>query len=164
MLQPANRDADERDYCDQGCSPKKKWGNLQLHRIFCCTEIILHCVSVSNQLQQWTNFCTNFSPKKRGRDNKRLLCRPVEASSVSVVWTLKPTDSRMYTSIWVSYCHRSLDDPVVLHQFLTDESKPTISAAGRIAAKLYSQKPSHLMNRISLLGLCINIVIKFKFL
>ena len=30
---------------------------------FCCTEIILHCVSVSNQLQQWTNFCTNFSPK-----------------------------------------------------------------------------------------------------
>jgi len=33
---------------------------------FCCTEIILHCVSVSNQLQQWTNFCTNFGPKKWG--------------------------------------------------------------------------------------------------
>ena len=29
-----------------------------------CTEIILHCVSVSNQLQQWTNFCTNFTLKK----------------------------------------------------------------------------------------------------
>jgi len=30
--------------------------NLGLHT--CCTEIILHCVSVSNQLQQWTNnFC-----------------------------------------------------------------------------------------------------------
>jgi len=28
--------------------------------------MILHCVSVSNQLQQWTNFCTNFSPKKWG--------------------------------------------------------------------------------------------------
>jgi len=26
----------------------------------------LTCVSVSNQLQQWTNFCTNFSPKKWG--------------------------------------------------------------------------------------------------
>ena len=38
--------------------------NLQLHRIFCYTEIILHCVSVSNQLQQWTNFCANFSPNK----------------------------------------------------------------------------------------------------
>jgi len=32
-------------------------------RLFCCTEIISHCVSVSNQLQQWTNFCTIFSPK-----------------------------------------------------------------------------------------------------
>jgi len=60
----------------QGCSPKKKWGaperrlrqrflnNLGLHT--CCTEIILHCVSVSNELQQWTNFCTNFSPKSGG--------------------------------------------------------------------------------------------------
>jgi len=38
--------------------------NLGLHT--CCTEIILHCVSVSNQLQQWTNFCTNFSPEKWG--------------------------------------------------------------------------------------------------
>ena len=72
--------------------------------------------------------------------------------------------ANVVASIWMSYCHGSLDDPVVLHQFLTDESKPTISAAGRIAAKLYSQKPNHLMNRISLLGLCINIVIKFKFL
>jgi len=35
--------------------------NLGLHT--CCTEIILHCVSVSNQLRQWTNFCTNFSSK-----------------------------------------------------------------------------------------------------
>ena len=31
----------------------------------CCTEIILHCISVSNQLQHWTNVCTNFSPKIR---------------------------------------------------------------------------------------------------
>jgi len=30
------------------------------------TEIILHCVSVSNQLQQWTNFCMNFNPKSGG--------------------------------------------------------------------------------------------------
>ena len=29
---------------------------------------MLHCVSVSNQLQQWTNFCTNFSPKNWGRE------------------------------------------------------------------------------------------------
>jgi len=35
--------------------------NLGLHT--CCTEIILHCVSVSNQLQQWTDVCTNFSQK-----------------------------------------------------------------------------------------------------
>ena len=38
---------------------------------FCCTEIILHCVSVSKQLQQWTNFCTNFSPKKWGKWGSR---------------------------------------------------------------------------------------------
>ena len=38
--------------------------NLGLHT--CCTDIILHYVSVSNQLQQWTNFCTNFSPKSGG--------------------------------------------------------------------------------------------------
>ena len=38
--------------------------NLGLHT--CCIEIILHCVSVSNQLQQWTNVCSNFSPKKWG--------------------------------------------------------------------------------------------------
>jgi len=61
----------------QGCSPKKEVGgrlkqdlhkdffnNLGLHT--CCTKIILHGVSVSNQSQQWTNFCTNFSPKKSG--------------------------------------------------------------------------------------------------
>jgi len=30
-----------------------------------------------------------------------------------------------------------------------------------LAAKLYTQQLDHLMNRISLLGLCINIVIKF---
>ena len=36
-----------------------------------CTEIILHCVSVRNQLQQWTNLCTNFSPKKWGRRRPR---------------------------------------------------------------------------------------------
>ena len=72
----------------QGCSPKKKkWGtpetrltqrffnNLGLHT--CCTKIILHCVSVSNQLQQWTNFCTNFSPKKWGSGGR---FPPVEKS------------------------------------------------------------------------------------
>jgi len=61
----------------QGCSPKKEVGgtpetrltqrffnNLGLHT--CRTKIILHCVSVSNQSQQWTNFCTNFSPTKWG--------------------------------------------------------------------------------------------------
>jgi len=63
---------------------KKKWGtpetrlrqrflnNLGLHT--CCAEIILHCVSVSNQLQQWTNFCTNFSPKM-GQWGTRTPCR-----------------------------------------------------------------------------------------
>ena len=62
----------------QGRSPKKRSGGrlkqdldkdffetiLGLHTR--CTEIILHCVSVSNQLQQSTNFCTNFSPQKWG--------------------------------------------------------------------------------------------------
>jgi len=64
---------------------KKKWGtpetrlrqrflnNLRLHT--CCTEIILHCVSVSNQLLQWTNFCTNFSPKKWWEWGTRPPCR-----------------------------------------------------------------------------------------
>ena len=47
--------------------------NLGLHA--CCTEIILHCASVSNQLQQWTNFGTNFSPKKVGEWGTRLPCR-----------------------------------------------------------------------------------------
>jgi len=49
---------------------KKKWGRLKqdldisyIEYYVCCTEIILHYVSVSNQLQQWTNFCTNFSPE-----------------------------------------------------------------------------------------------------
>ena len=32
-------------------------------------------VSVSNRLQQWTNFCTNFSPKKWGKWGTRLPCR-----------------------------------------------------------------------------------------
>ena len=70
---------------------KKKWGtpetrlrqrflnNLGLHT--CCTEIILHCVSVSNQLQQWTNFCTNFNPKKWGT---RPPCRPCPITPLPV--------------------------------------------------------------------------------
>ena len=69
----------------RGVVLKKKWGRLKqdfdknflnslgLHT--CCTEIILHCVSVSNQLQQWTNFCTNFSPKKWGEWGTRPPCR-----------------------------------------------------------------------------------------
>jgi len=44
---------------------------------FCCTEIILHCVSVSNQLQQWTNFCTNFSPKSGGNGGRLPLLKKV---------------------------------------------------------------------------------------
>ena len=54
--------------------------NLGLHT--CCTEIILHCVSVSNQLQQWTNFCTNFSPEKWGEWGTR---PPVEKKCVDAV-------------------------------------------------------------------------------
>jgi len=49
--------------------------NLGLHT--CCTEIILHCVSVSNQLQQWTNFCTNFSPEKWGSGGRVPLLKKV---------------------------------------------------------------------------------------
>ena len=52
---------------------KKKWGRLKqdldisyIEYYVCSTEIILHYVSVSNQLQQWTNFCTNFSPEVGG--------------------------------------------------------------------------------------------------
>jgi len=45
------------------------------------TEIILHCVSVSNQLQQWTNFCTNFSPKSGGSG---------DASPLSKKWGTPP--------------------------------------------------------------------------
>ena len=42
------------------------WVSVADRYWFCSTETILHCVSVSNQLQQWTNFCTNFSPKEWG--------------------------------------------------------------------------------------------------
>ena len=71
----------------RGVVLKKKWGtpetrltlrflnNLGLHTR--CTEIILHCVSVSNQLQQWTNFCTNFSPKKWGSGDASPLSKKV---------------------------------------------------------------------------------------
>jgi len=31
-----------------------------------CAEIVLHGVSVSNQLQQWTNFCARISVQKSG--------------------------------------------------------------------------------------------------
>jgi len=71
---PRPRSAANQPHASQGRSPKKEVGgtpetrlrqrflnNLGLHA--CCTEIILHCVSVSNQLQQWTNFCTKFSLK-----------------------------------------------------------------------------------------------------
>ena len=64
---------------DSGCRGvvlKKKWGTpeTRLRRRFlnvlglrtCCTEIILHCVSVSNQLQQWTNFLHEFQSRKSG--------------------------------------------------------------------------------------------------
>jgi len=71
-----------------GCSPKKELGvrlkqdldkdlltiyaYIHVHsytsKKFCCTEIILHFVSVSKQLLQWTNFCTNFSPKSGGEE------------------------------------------------------------------------------------------------
>ena len=70
---------------DSGCRGvvlKKKWGTpeTRLRQRFLnvlglrtrCTEIILHCVSVSNQLQQWTNFCTNFSPEKVGGSGGRV--------------------------------------------------------------------------------------------
>ena len=75
-IDPLRRSWRNSDYLARGVVLKKKWGtpetrlrqrflnNLGLHT--CCTEIILHCVSVSNQLQQWTNFCTNFSPQKWG--------------------------------------------------------------------------------------------------
>ena len=75
-------------YYGQGCSPKKKLGapetrlrqrflnNLGLHTR--CTEIILHCVSESNQLQQWTNLCTNISPKKWGVGDASPLSKKVE--------------------------------------------------------------------------------------
>jgi len=33
------------------------------------------CVSVSNQLQQWTNYCTNFSPKSGGEWGTRPPCQ-----------------------------------------------------------------------------------------
>ena len=74
---PRPRSAANQPHASQGHSPKKEVGgtpetrlrqrflnNLGLHA--CCTEIILHCVSVSNQLQQWTNFCTKFSLKSGG--------------------------------------------------------------------------------------------------
>jgi len=70
----------------QGCSPKEKSGgtpetrlrqrflnNLGLHT--CCTEIILHCVSVSNQLQQWTITFARISVQKSGGVGDASPCR-----------------------------------------------------------------------------------------
>jgi len=44
-------------------------------------------VSVSNQLQQWTNFCTNFSPKKWG-DAVAPRPRATTPLARSVVWAV----------------------------------------------------------------------------
>jgi len=63
------------------------------------------------------------------------------------------TDNKVLT------CGCETADTMTLHQFLTEREQT--SAAGRMAAKLYSQKLNHLMNRISLLGLCINKDTKF---
>jgi len=92
----------------RGVVLKKKWGthetrlrqrslnNLSLHTF--CTEIILHCVSVSNQLQQWTNFCTNFSPKKLGEWGTRPPCRKKwETPSPCVPAPLHPCSQRYAT-------------------------------------------------------------------
>jgi len=46
------------------------------------TEIILHCVSISNQLQQWTNIRTNFSQKSGGSGGR---VPPVEKSGEDAV-------------------------------------------------------------------------------
>jgi len=82
---------------------KKKWGrlqqdldkDLQLHRIL-IIKIILHCVSVINQLQQWTNFCTNFSPKRGGVGDASPLSKKVGGR--------RPTASPPhYTAVYKSY-------------------------------------------------------------
>ena len=82
----------------QGCSPETRLrqrflNNLRLHP--CCTDIILHGVSVSNQLQQWTNFCTNFSPKKWGSGRRVPLSKKVGrgAPSPRVPAPLHPCDA-----------------------------------------------------------------------
>ena len=64
----------------------------------CCTEIILHCVSVSNQLQQLTDFCTNFSPKSGGSGGR---VPPVEKSG----GTPSPASPPHYTRGLLSLAH-----------------------------------------------------------
>ena len=56
---------------------KKKWGTPKTT----LRQKFLHCVSVSNQLQQWTNFCTNFSPKSGGVGDASPLSKKVGTPS-----------------------------------------------------------------------------------
>ena len=56
---------------------KKKWGTPKTT----LRQKFLHCVSVSNQLQQWTNFCTNFSPKSGGMADASPLSKKVGTPS-----------------------------------------------------------------------------------
>jgi len=96
-------------YRYQGCSPKKEVGGRlkqdvdkdffnNLGRHTCCTEIILHCVSVSNQLQQWTNFCTNFSPKKWREWGTRPPCR--QKVGDAVLPRPRPTTLLLYIHVY----------------------------------------------------------------
>ena len=100
-LRPASTTWPEEDRRRlRGAVLKKKWGTpeTRLRQRFlnslglqtCCTEIILHCVSVSNQFQQWTNFCTNFSPKSGGEWGTRPPVEKVGTPSPRVPAPLHP--------------------------------------------------------------------------
>ena len=75
------------------CSCSSVWSRSILILL---TGIILHCVSVSNQLQQWTNFCTIFSPKS-GRGVG-------DASPLSKKWrdAVPPCPRPLHTCIGIS--------------------------------------------------------------
>ena len=79
---------------------------------------MLHCVSVSNQLQQWTNFCTNFSPPPRP-----LLTTPLHALLIRTMWCSNAVGYTMDT-MYFSWQESpvEIDPGVQLPQFVLNAS------------------------------------------
>jgi len=71
----------------------------------------------------------------------------------------EPTVSELYNEA----DDRMFNPEHVLHQFLTEREQTYNLRRRPHGSKTLLKRPNHSMNRISISGLCINIVIKFLF-